>query len=388
MTLRRSVVSTIAWLALGGCASAPSVTRDGAAPAVRRIDMEPLRLEVRRHGDTSTIEVVDAASLFDDAGASLAARDLDAAITRYDRLLADFADSRYVAAALYNAGLAHEGKGDWPAAARRYRELAERFSATKDGVDALFRLGGVHAEMRDWAAAEETFARLAERTDLGLADRVETLARLGYARVERGDRDGAERALRLALAEHEKHELDERIESEFFVAMAHYYVAAIVHERFRELPIRLPEEQMAKDLDEKARLLLLAHVGYIDTINVKDPTWATAAGFQLGTLYREFYEALLAAPVPPELDAEARAIYFEQLRQHDKVKMLLEKAMSVYEKTLLMAERVGARNAWVQRAKEEIESVRKILRGAPEAPRDEAPPSAPRREDPPPSFVL
>jgi AraC-like DNA-binding protein len=124
------------------------------------------------------------------------------------------------------------------------------------------------------------------------------------------------------------------------------------------------------------------------TIQVKDPTWATASGLHIGRLYREFYDALLDAPLPPELTDEQREIYFEELRNHDKLRLLLDKAMSVYEKTLLMAERVGARNDWVDRARDEIRNVRRVLRGEPAGDSPAGDPHGPAQKPPPRSFVL
>jgi TolA-binding protein len=379
-------------LLLGACATT-SATKTPAGP--QRINMEPIRIEVKRRGNVLETEIVDAETLFTTAGELLAAREFDAAIAHYDRVLRDFADSQFAPAALYNAGLAHEGKGDWAGAARRYQQVVDRFASSADQLDALFRLGGVYAEMRDFRASAETFGRIVLRSDLNLSDRVEALARQGLALKQLGKTDEAAKIFRNVLTEYRKNEFLERIDSPFFVAMAQYYLGEMEHERFRAAPIRLPEEQMAKDLDEKAGLLLSAHTAYIDTIKLKDPTWATAAGYQLGLLYREFYEAILNAPIPPELNAEARQIYIEQLRTHEKMRLLLEKALSVYEKTLLTAERIGVRNEWVQRAKDEIEGVRAILRGqaagmpagAPTAPPPS--PTAPTSHDQPaPSFIL
>lgn len=373
-----------------GCATSQ---RAGPAPgpagsAAVRIDMEPLRIEARRRGDRIETTVVDAQGLFDEGGAALSARDFDAAIALYERLLREFPDSRLCAAALYNAGLAHEGKGDWEGASRRYETVAARFSGTGDALDAEFRLGGAYAEMRAFARSADMFARVAGREGLSLDDRIESLARLGYARFQMGDLGGAEAALRRAIAAHAKAEMTERLDSGFFLSMAHYYLGETRHVQFRAAPVRLPEEQMARDLDEKARLLLDAHAAYIDSIKVKDPTWATAAGYQLGLLYREFYDAMMNAPIPPELSDEARAIYVDLLRRNEKMRSLLEKALSVYEKTLFMAERVGVRNDWVERAKGEVESVRRMLRGDAAPPPVAPPPATPTRDEPPPSFVL
>ena len=80
-----------------------------------------------------------------------------------------------------------------------------------------------------------------------------------------------------------------------------YHLGQIPHERFRAIPLRLPEKQMAKDMDDKARLLLSAQRQYIETIKMGNPQWASASGYQVGSLYEEFYDSFVHAPIPPDL---------------------------------------------------------------------------------------
>ena len=76
---------------------------------------------------------------------------------------------------------------------------------------------------------------------------------------------------------------------------------------------------MSADLDEKARMLLASQRQYIDTIKLGNPGWASASGFQIGSLYEELYDSFIHAPVPPELlgsDArEKREVYYDEIRK-------------------------------------------------------------------------
>ena len=49
-------------------------------------------------------------------------------------------------------------------------------------------------------------------------------------------------------------------------------------------------------MEEKARLLLVAQRQYIETIKLGNPQWASASGYQVGSLYEEFYDAFIHAP--------------------------------------------------------------------------------------------
>jgi hypothetical protein len=233
-------------------------------------------------------------------------------------------------------------------------------------------LGAVYVELKNFTAAAETWARILERRDLTLSDRLEAMARRGVAQFELHDLGAAERTLREQLAYYKAHEADERLDSDFFLGMAAYYLGEIAHAHYRALPVRLPEKQMAKDLEAKARLLLTTQGRFIDAMRANNPNWATAAGYQIGALYREFYDDLVGAPVPPQLTGEARDVYLEEVRK--QVRSLLQKAISIHEKNVLMAERLGEReNDWVKRSNEQLEQLRKLLVPGP-LPQSDRPP--------------
>jgi hypothetical protein len=192
-------------------------------------------------------------------------------------------------------------------------------------------------------------------------------------------------------------ENQERLSTDFFLAFAQYNLAEITHERFRKAPIRLPESQMDRDLEEKAGLLLKAQRGYIDTIKYGNARWASAAGYQVGSLYEELYDAFIAAPVPAKLSAEARQVYVEELQK--KIRILLEKSLRWHRENLLMVERLGVDTEWAEKTKLSYNKLLKLLdpaererfdrRGpppaavAPSTPAAPATPEAPERPTPP-----
>jgi hypothetical protein len=339
----------------------------------QKVEMDPIVFQAQPQGG---VAVVDVSSLFADAGAAFGeARYADAA-RLYDRIALEYPDSRFVDPSLYNAGLALENLGDPAAAAERYRKLVARNG--KDALDGLYRLGGVNAAQKNWAAAAETYATILGRKDLTLSDRVEALARRAEAQFGLRDLGAAERTIREQGELVRANEAVERLDTDFFVGMAAYYLGEIAHEQYRALPVRLPEKQLAIDLENKARMLLVAQQRYIDAMRANNVEWATAAGFQIGSLYREFYDDLVGAPVPPQLTGEARDVYLEEVRK--QVRGLLQKAVAVHEKNLLMAERNGVKNDWVRRSNDQMEQLRRLLVPGATA----APPPAQSPETPPP----
>jgi tetratricopeptide (TPR) repeat protein len=356
------LTATIALVAVSGLAVAGCAHGRSAAgpPPERRLQMDPIVF--RAHPD-GQVEVLDAASLFERAGAEYGEKAYAAAVADFDRVAHDYADSRLVVPALYNAGLSLEAQGDLAAAAARYRRITVEHPGDKDVLDAWFRLGKVHADAKNFTAAADTWAQVLARKDLGLADRIEAMARRGFAQFSLRDYIAAERSFREQLAFYRAHESEERLDSDFFLGMSAYYLGEVAHEQYRALPVRLPERQMSKDLEAKARLLLVAQQRFLDAMRVQNPEWATAAGFQIGSLYREFYDDLVGAPVPPNLTGEARDVYLDEVRNH--VKTLLQKAVAVHERNILMAERLGETNDWVKRSNEQMAQLRKLLTPGP-----------------------
>ncbi len=354
----------------GGCAH-----RQAAAP--RAVQMEPMVFQAHPDG---TVEAVDAASLFERGGALFADKKFADAAATFDRVARDYPDSRYVVPALYNAGLALEGSGDLAGAAARYKRITVEHPDAKDVLDAWYRLGFVYNEAKNFAAAADTYAQILARTDLSLGDRVEAMARRGVAQFSQRDLIAAERSFRDELAWYHAHESEERLDSDFFLGMGAYYLGECAHEQYRALPVRLPEKQLGRDLEAKARMLLVAQSRFLDAMRVNNAEWATAAGFQIGSLYREFYDDLVGAPVPPELSGEARDVYLEEVRK--QVKTLLQKAVTIHEKNVLMGERLGEKNEWVRRSNEQMEQLKKLLLPGPlpaPAPSDTTAPPEPEK---------
>jgi len=368
---RSPLLPLIAFPALAlaaGCAhpgaAGPANPATPTAAKVTEMEMEPIKIEATKGPDGALqIESFDAGDLFEQGGKALGEKRFDDAIASYDRLLKEFDDSRYKKAALYNAGLACQGKKDWAAAIARFKALVDGYPDASDAKDGLFQLGATYAEMGNWPASAEVFALVLDRSDLTADDRLEALGRRGFAQFQLHDLDTAERTFRSSVAYYHQIEKEERLETDFFLALALYHMGQISHERFRAIPLRLPEERMSADLDEKARLLLQSQRQYIDTMRLGNAEWAAASGFQVGTLYEELYDAFIHAPVPAELmsaqAAEKREVYYGELRK--KIRVLLEKSVHWYDENLKMMERLGVQGEWRDRSKLAYNKLQQLL---------------------------
>jgi tetratricopeptide (TPR) repeat protein len=321
--------------------------------------MEPIRIDASQGPAGTQIEAYDAPELFEQAGVALSDNRFDAAAKLYSKLLKGFPDSAYARPSLYNMGLAYIGSKNWAEAIDAFKGLIEKYSSHADAKDGSFQLGACYAEQANWPASAEVFARILERSDLSADDRIEALARRGFAQFNLKDLDTADKTFRAVLSYRKKIENEERLATDFYLAFSQYHLAQISHQRFQAIELRLPESQMDKDLDLKASLLLQAQRAYIETIKYGNPAWASAAGFQVGSLYEELYESFMRAPVPPELQGEARDVYQEEL--HKKIRILLEKSMRWQRENLLMIERLGVNTDWAEKSKLAYAKVLKLL---------------------------
>src|SRR5262249_42752364 len=127
-------------------------------------------------------------------------------------------------------------------------------------------------------------------------------------------------------------EKDERFSDTYFVGMARFYRAAILHVQFRGVPIRLPEAQMNADFQAKLALLERARDAYNDVVRARHAFWVSAAGFQLGSLFEEFYDAIMYAPTPDWLDEEQRRTYYRELEL--QLRPVIDKTVWVFERNL------------------------------------------------------
>jgi tetratricopeptide (TPR) repeat protein len=291
-----------------------------------------------------------------DAEAAHAGGDAARAVALFSGYLGGEPDETGVRQAYLGLARAQELLHDCAAAIRAYDAYLTRFS---DGPADLFaRRGACYAELGEWKGSADSYAEAFTRATLPSA-RVEALARQGYAHFELGQLDQAEPLLLQAdqvfVASQEAN--SERFSNYYFVGMARFYRAAVWHRRFRDVPIRLPEKQMTEDFARKFALLEKAQDAYNETIKAKHMFWA--AGYQLGSLFEEFYDAMMHAPVPDWLDDKQRQVYYEELK--GQLRPVVNKAIWVFEKNLATARRLGYESEFTAQTEAKLSELQAVL---------------------------
>jgi tetratricopeptide (TPR) repeat protein len=339
------------------CAHAPPSAPPASEEPQRRIELPPLVVTGRPQ--EPSIEGKGEQQLFDDGRLLFEAGDFAHAAQHFEALLSAHPDSPHFRPALYNSGLAQLRLG-------RFREALDRFEQYLRGaqggeaVDASFQAALCEYRLGKRDAAADRLRALSERPGLPAARKGEAQLQEGVCRFEQGDRTAGERLLRAALQTFDAASRDEVDAA--LPAQAEFWIGEVFRSDFQLAPLDPATMDLAaleKAIDVKAEYLLSAQGHYLRCIRRGDGEWATAAGFRVGELYESFHDQLMAAPLPKELDADQARLYREELRK--KVQVLLGKAIRIYEGTLATAQRVGAQNDYVDRAREALERVKKSL---------------------------
>jgi tetratricopeptide (TPR) repeat protein len=357
MSSRLFPLSALLVAALAGCATTKTNRPDKGSAEV--LQFEPL---IVTPGSPEEIELsgMNDEELFALGTSSFAAEDFEKASRCFSRLADLFPQSPHFAAATYNAGLAYERLRKFADALERFKVLADPAKGTDDALDASFRAAECYYHLDDYLPAIDVLTTLAAREDIPVQDQLEARVQRGICLIEAGKLDDAEKQLRESLLWWSSHKERERLD-EYYPAQGQFFLGEIYRIYFEnvELDPDQGEEKLHKDLEYKCQMLLSAQGHYLRAIRLGHGQWATAAGFRIGSLYETLYDAMLNARVPSELNEEEAEIYRKELR--DQVRVLVTKAINVYEQTLAAAERIGAETPFVEKTRESLERMKQIL---------------------------
>jgi len=349
-------LAAVAALVLASCAGPRAVAPAGPTENVRfapetLVEVTPLDLELAAKNDEE---------LFAIGTAAYAGGDFRRAAAAFGRVADLHPGSRHHAAALYDAGLAHERLGEWRAALERFRAL-QRGWVGPDADEAAFRAAAALWHLGELPEARALLDGLARRADLSTADRIRAFTELGVVERDLGEAAAAERSLQRALSIWQDAGDRERLDV-YHPAQALYYLGELARASFLAVPVdpaRDSPESLARALEAKAELLLAAQGYYLRAVRAGNAEWAVAAGYRVGELYDELHARMTGASLPPGLDLEEQRAYREELQR--RVRVLLVKAIGVYEQTLQWARQAGVENAFVGRSQEALDRMRRLL---------------------------
>lgn len=356
VAVRRLAISLV--LLLAGCRTAsglPGGTGEGV----------PVPPESAGGAPPSSLTDSTPAEWLDEADRALEEGEPARAATLFARYLGHSMEGDAARRAYRGLARAHEQLGDYDAAIRAYDGFLARFPDDPESAVMLARRGACEAEVGEWERSSVSYAGVLTAGGDALlpSQKVEALARRGFALYQLGRFDEADEVLAEADAVFEAATEGghERFSDTYFVGMARFYRAAILHVQFRGVRIRLPEAQMSADFQAKLALLERAQDAYNHVVRARHVFWVSAAGFQLGSLFEEFYDAIMYAPTPDWLDDEQRRVYYRELEQ--QLRPVIDKAIWVFEKNLETARKLGYDNDFIQRTEDALAHVQAVLLG-------------------------
>lgn len=336
-----------------------------------RVVFEPVKVVVEPTG-VDAFEVYDAKALFERGLDLMRGGAHREALPYFQRIPEEFPESNYVIPSWFNQGECFLALGDGAnalAAIDTYLDLLPEDASEKHVLDGRFKRGAALMKLGRYAEAAEVFDVLIVDVKAPV-DQIEALVDSGVAHFMDGDRVTAEYRFLKARRVFQDATAAERVQVKFFVAQAQFYLAEIARLEFSELKLRyptanevanadVPEAVLGEQLETKCQLLLRAQYAFTRAIREGHPGWASAAGYKVGTMYEELYDELVALPEPDDLTEAQKALFRELMRE--KILILLEKAVSIWQSTAEMATRTGEENLWVEKTRESLERVRTFV---------------------------
>ncbi|MEO9160052.1 MAG: hypothetical protein ABI591_30805, partial [Kofleriaceae bacterium] len=134
------------------------------------------------------------------------------------------------------------------------------------------------------------------------------------------------------------------IEDPYYVAMATYYRGEVAHQKFIEAPVRLPDDVLIADLEQKRVLAVQAYDKWKDSLGFHQAYWATASGYQMSQIFVELWRLTVTAPFPARINPATRDQYVVDV--HDRVKEHLAKALEGHRMNVELAKAYGVETTW------------------------------------------
>lgn len=337
----------------------PEPTEAGAAaPDPRVIDLDTIRIQVVGKTPTGEAELsaVATADLFNEASAAWKQGQGDAAIGLFRRLASEFPDSSYAPLALYNIAAIYDRRRDLSATIAVLRELIAAYPGARKAVEARLFLAALLAEHKRWLESVAELDGALGSSSLTFADRVEALARKGYALLELARLDDAEVALSAAIVQWRR---AVRLDDPYFVAMAQYYRGVVVHRRFQAIQVALPDDNLGVSLAAKSTLAAAAYDLWREALGHRHAYWATAAGYQMSQIFYELWDAAVRAPYPTAMSRDARPHYVVEV--HQRVREHLLKALEGHRMNLELAGAYGVSTSWSDASRAQVVKILEII---------------------------
>jgi hypothetical protein len=166
--------------------------------------------------------------------------------------------------------------------------------------------------------------------------------------MKAGNDGKAKEALGRALGYYKGHKRNE--DAALYAAEARYLQGELIYREYDAIKIAGRPRQLARALEEKAKLLDEAKKVYLDVVSYRVPEWATAALYRVGQAYAGYAKAMRSAKVPRDLSKDEQQIYRDELEK--SVVVIEDKALESYRSGYAKALEIGVYNKYTRLLRE------------------------------------
>jgi tetratricopeptide (TPR) repeat protein len=286
----------------------------------------------------------------------------DAAGRGYDRVFDLDPDGSTAESALFKAAEMYDYGGLMEEALARYEQVSRRFPTSPDDRVARVRALRLLTHLEQYERAGE----LAELTatkykDLQGIDQIAVLAARALARIAVGDDVHAEYFVSKARDIIERENLDAAGSLPRELAPIYFALCEVRRLRAERIHFVPVPENFGGALERRCQLLLDAQGAYSDAMRAYDAHWSAMAGFRVGELYQKLHEELMHVPTPKAAVTERQRRLFEGAMRL-RYSILLDKAQTMMDHTVTMADRTGEQSPWVLKARQARDSIAEATR--------------------------
>ena len=273
------------------------------------------------------------------------------AITAHLTLFERYPDSKNRPYCLYQAALLQEDLAQYAQSAETYERYASVFNARPDAASGLYRAGELHEKLdrpneqrRIWKAFVSRYEGVAGMGTLVIKAKLKqaTLAKA------RGDGREAQRMWRQVIEDYIALGEQPGSPAAIAAAEAQFELVEIEHREYAAIQLKGSQKRVQADVERKKRVLADLEQAYALVLPYNALDWTIATSFRLGDMYREFAQALYAAPEPPGLDDEELDMFITMVEdfamQYENV------AIERLETTVEQSRRLKVTNEWARRA--------------------------------------
>jgi TolA-binding protein len=261
----------------------------------------------------------------------------------YEQLASRYPQAPQAPQALRNAGLLRQTMGQTDKAVAHYAAYEKQYKGRPETRDIAFQKGMLMLEKKDSKGAAAAFADFAKTyPDDGRV--IEAHVREAEAQMKLGADAKAKEALGKALAYYKTHKKDE--DAALYAAEARYQQGELIFREYEAIKIAGRPRQLARALEEKAKLLDEAKKVYLDVVSYRVPEWATAALLRIGQAYASYAKAMRGAKVPRDLSKDEQQIYRDELEK--SVVVIEDKALDSYRSGYAKALEIGVYNKYTR----------------------------------------